>query len=91
MVLGMGQKPLHRQMVSTQLVVSCNATVRGFLGHGMSLIDFFPHFERMLRIRRESKKLEYKARNTQPYVAFEYSDVVKKAVSLYTPEIFAIF
>ncbi|CAN0829130.1 Protein FAR-RED ELONGATED HYPOCOTYL 3 [Linum grandiflorum] len=33
-------------MVSTQLVESCNATVRGFLSHGMSLIDFFPHFER---------------------------------------------
>ncbi|CAN0899106.1 hypothetical protein LINGRAHAP2_LOCUS20070 [Linum grandiflorum] len=67
-------------MVSTQLVESCNATVRGFLSHGMSLIDFFPHYERMLRSRRETEKLEeFKARNTQSYVAFEYSDVVNKA------------
>ncbi|CAN0859230.1 Protein FAR1-RELATED SEQUENCE 5 [Linum grandiflorum] len=79
-------------MVSTQLVESCNATVRGFLNHGMSLIDFFPHFERMLRSRRAAEKSEeFKARNTQPYVAFEYSDVVKKAAPVYTPKIFAMF
>ncbi|CAN0903132.1 Protein FAR1-RELATED SEQUENCE 5, partial [Linum grandiflorum] len=33
-------------MVSTQLVESCNATVRGFLSHDISLVDFFTHFER---------------------------------------------
>ncbi|CAN0905286.1 Protein FAR1-RELATED SEQUENCE 3 [Linum grandiflorum] len=34
------------RMVSTQLVESCNTTIRGFLSHGKSLIDFFKHFER---------------------------------------------
>ncbi|CAN1146190.1 Protein FAR1-RELATED SEQUENCE 5 [Linum perenne] len=33
-------------MVSTQLVESCNAVVRGFLKANISMIDFFPHFER---------------------------------------------
>ncbi|CAN0883745.1 hypothetical protein LINGRAHAP2_LOCUS14626 [Linum grandiflorum] len=79
-------------MVSTQPAESCNATIRGFLSHGMSLIDFFPHFERMLSSRREAEKLEeFKARNTQPYVALKYSDVIKKAAFVYTPKIFAMF
>ncbi|CAN1177292.1 Protein FAR1-RELATED SEQUENCE 12 [Linum perenne] len=33
-------------MVSTKLMESCNAVVRGFLKPNMSVIDFFPHFER---------------------------------------------
>ncbi|CAN1130765.1 Protein FAR-RED IMPAIRED RESPONSE 1 [Linum perenne] len=35
-------------MVSTQLVESCNAVVRGFLKPNISVIDFFPHFERYI-------------------------------------------
>ncbi|CAN1787762.1 Protein FAR1-RELATED SEQUENCE 5 [Linum perenne] len=46
----------------------------------------------MLRSRREAEKSEeYKARNTKPWVSFEYSEVVSRAAEEYTPKIFAMF
>ncbi|CAN1790508.1 hypothetical protein LINPERHAP1_LOCUS18850, partial [Linum perenne] len=53
-------------MVSTQLVESTNSVLRGFLQPNHSLVEFFPHFDRMLRSRREAEQNEeYKSRNSR--------------------------
>ncbi|CAN1144476.1 hypothetical protein LINPERHAP2_LOCUS14121, partial [Linum perenne] len=79
-------------MVSTQLVESCNAVVRGFLKANISMIDFFPHFERMVDSRRRAEQgAEYAARNSVPSINFSYSPVVSRAATEYTPTLFAMF
>ncbi|CAN1824339.1 hypothetical protein LINPERHAP1_LOCUS30737, partial [Linum perenne] len=42
-------------MVSTQLVESTNSVLRGFLQPNHNLVEFFPHFDWMLRSRREAE------------------------------------
>ncbi|CAN0893439.1 Protein FAR1-RELATED SEQUENCE 5 [Linum grandiflorum] len=79
-------------MVSTQLVESCNGIIRGFLSADKTIIDFFPHFVRMVESRRRvEREAEYHSRRNKPRNNFEYSELVKKAASEYTPKMFAIF
>ncbi|CAN1158689.1 Protein FAR1-RELATED SEQUENCE 5 [Linum perenne] len=79
-------------MVSTQLVESCNATVRGFLTADKTMVEFFPHFDRMVESRRRAEReAEYASRNSHPLNNYEYSAYCKKAATQYTPKMFAIF
>ncbi|CAN0839663.1 Protein FAR-RED IMPAIRED RESPONSE 1 [Linum grandiflorum] len=79
-------------MVSTQLVESCNGIIRGFLSADKTIIDFFPHFDRMVESRRRAEReAEYHSRRSKPRNNFEYSELVNKAASEYTPKMFVIF
>ncbi|CAN0891959.1 hypothetical protein LINGRAHAP2_LOCUS17268 [Linum grandiflorum] len=79
-------------MVSTQLVESCNGIIRGVLSADKTIIDFFPHFDRMVEsTRRAEKESEYHSRHSKPRNNFEYSGLVNKATSEYTPKMFAFF
>ncbi|CAN0838684.1 Protein FAR1-RELATED SEQUENCE 5 [Linum grandiflorum] len=79
-------------MRSTQLVESCNSTVRGFLSPDKTIVEFFLHFERLLQSRRRAERdADFAARNTRPCNNFEYSNIVNKAALQYTPKMFAIF
>ncbi|CAN0905838.1 hypothetical protein LINGRAHAP2_LOCUS23894 [Linum grandiflorum] len=79
-------------MVSTQLVESCNRIICGFLSADKTIIDFFPHFDRIIESRRRAEReAEYHSRRSKPCNNFEYNELVNKDASEYTPKMFVIF
>ncbi|XP_057794383.1 protein FAR1-RELATED SEQUENCE 5-like [Salvia miltiorrhiza] len=86
-----GRQTFCADMTTTQRSESMNSVVKRYVNYKHKFLDFFNHFERLLEDRRyEEVKADFRANTSLPCLSYPV-EILKHAVSIYTPEVYKIF
>ncbi|KAL3529525.1 hypothetical protein ACH5RR_008847 [Cinchona calisaya] len=86
-----GRETFCTDMTTTQRSESMNSVIKRYTSYKNKFEEFFNNFQRLLDDRRyEEIKADFKASTSTPVLPFDI-EVLKKAASIYTPEVFKWF